>query len=166
MSALELYLHARIRLAKLLLQLLLGGGNPGCFLASVVQPEPPGAVTTHALYMPTLIKQLDELIAHRRGREHTEVREEQGDVARRRVVARGLLRDKVVRRRPEAHEGGVLSLGLVLRQIVLRWQRVQAGAAGLVRRQIVQRGAEGCRGCLQACESGNMRANLVDSAAT
>ena len=125
--------------------------------------------------MPTLIKQLDELIAHRRRCEHTEVREEQRDVARRRVVARGLLRDKVVRGRPEAHEGGVLSLGLVLRQIVLRWERVhwvhwvysgsRAAADRAAGAEGVRRGAEGVQG-VQACESGNMRANLVDSAAT
>ena len=39
-----------------------------------------------------LVEELDQLVAHRRGREHAQVGEEQCDVARRRVVARRLLR--------------------------------------------------------------------------
>ena len=132
--------------------------------------------------MPTLIEQLDELIAHRGRCEHTEVREEQGDVARRRVVARGLLRDQVVRRRAKAHEGGVLSLALALRQVVLRWERVRrrcgagaervrSGCGGGAEEVLgaaagVRRGCGACAEGARACESGNMRANLVDSAAT
>ena len=95
--------------------------------------------------MPTLIEQLDELIAHRGRCEHTEVREEQGDVARRRVVARGLLRDQVVRRRAEAHEGGVLSLALALWQVVLRWERVRRRCGGGAERKGVGGASAGLR---------------------